>query len=313
MISSIPMAFLVLAVLATAAIAILKKDEWARGRDVDPAALRGIVLRFGALFLTLGIAIGIGSQAVIIVPAGRRGIVFNTLTGIRAVPLSEGVNFMIPMIEQVTLMDIRVQKDAYDSSAASKDMQVVHTKVALNFHPLPETTPKIYQSVGVDYSERLIQPAVQEAVKAATARYTAEELITRREDVKAEIKQLVERQVVPYGVKIDELYITDFDFSRQFAEAIEMKQIAEQQALKAKRDLERVRIEADQKIASARAEAESLKMQREALTPQLIELRRVETQKHAIEKWDGRLPNVMLGAGGNTPLLDLSSLTTGRK
>ncbi|MBI4346915.1 MAG: prohibitin family protein [Elusimicrobia bacterium] len=307
------MSYIIIALLATVAVAALRRDEWANGRTVDAEALRSIVLKFGVTFVTLGAIIAIAVRSVVIVAPGTRGVIFNTVSGIRAQPLGEGINFVLPVVEQVTLVDIRVQKDSYDASAASKDLQVVHTKVALNFHPLPDSVARIFQTVGLNYSERLIHPAVQEAVKATTARFTAEELVVRREDVKAEIKALVEKQIVPYGIKVDELYITDFDFSRQFAEAIETKQIAEQQALKAKRDLDRIKIEADQKIATARAEAESLKMQREALTPQLIELRKVETQKFAIDKWDGKLPTVMMGgAGGGTPLLDLRNLTPGK-
>jgi regulator of protease activity HflC (stomatin/prohibitin superfamily) len=154
-------------------------------------------------------------------------------------------------------------------------------------------------------------PAVQEAVKATTARFTAEELITHREEVKKIIQEIVDKYVAKVNIKVEELYITDFDFSRQFAEAIESKQIAEQTALKAKRDLDRIKIEAEQKIATARAEAESLRMQKEAITPQLIQLRQVDAQKLAIEKWDGHMPNVMMG-GGATPLLNLNALAPGR-
>ena len=304
------MSFIILALVATAAVAAFRKNEWAGGRAVDADALRSIVLKFGLLFLTIGALVGISMQAMVIVPAGRRGIVFNTISGVRAIPLNEGINFVLPVVEQVTFMDIRVQKDTYDASAASKDMQVVHTKVALNFHPSPDSISKLYQGVGLEFSERLIHPAVQEAVKATTARFTAEELIARREEVKQEIKTLVERQVHPYGILVDEVYITDFDFSHAFAESIETKQIAEQQALKAKRDLDRIKIEADQKIASARAEAESLRMQKENISPQLIELRKVEMQKLAIDKWDGKLPTIMMsGQGGTTPLLDLRNLS----
>jgi len=304
------MSILSLAVLVIVALVLLNRSSWWDERHgVNQNALTGLVARYGFVVIVLAVLFGVGTRAVIIIPAGHRGVVFNTVSGIRAVPMGEGINFAIPVVEQVALMDIRVQKDTYDASAASKDMQIIHTKVAMNFHPTPESVPKIFQSVGMSYSERVIQPAVQEAVKATTARFTAEELITRREDVKHLIKELVEKQVTQFGLIIDELYITDFDFSRQFAEAIEMKQIAEQQALKAKRDLDRIKIEADQKIATSRAEAEALKMQRDAITPGLIQLRQVETQKLAIEKWDGKMPSVMMGQGGATPLLDLSGMS----
>jgi regulator of protease activity HflC (stomatin/prohibitin superfamily) len=304
--------FIFLAVVVTALVVLSKRSQWFDGRSVDAEALTGIVTRTGGSLLILALIVGIAAGSVVIVPPGHRGVVFNRVSGIKQQALNEGLNFVLPVLEQAILMDVRVQKDSYDATAASKDLQTVHTKVAMNFRPVPEMVPKLYSEVGWDYSDRIIAPAVQEAVKATTARFTAEELITHREDVKKIIQELVEKYVTKVNIRVEELYITDFDFSRQFAEAIEAKQIAEQTALKAKRDLDRIKIEADQKVATARAEAESLRMQREAITPGLIQLRQVETQKLAIEKWDGRMPSVMMGAGGATPLLNLQSLTPGK-
>lgn len=305
--------FIFVAVIVTVLIVFSKRAQWWDGRAVDPEVLSRIVVRTGGGLLALAVLVGVVAGSVVIVPPGHRGVIFNRVSGIKQVALNEGLNFVIPVLEQAVLMDVRVQKDAYDATAASKDMQTVHTKVALNYRPVPEAVPKLYSEVGWGYSDRVIAPAVQEAVKATTARFTAEELITHREDVKKIIQELVEKYVSKVNIRVEELYITDFDFSRQFAEAIESKQIAEQTALKAKRDLDRIKIEAEQKIASARAEAESLKMQREAITPGLIQLRQVETQKLAIDKWDGRMPTVMMGQGGATPLLDLGALTTRAK
>lgn len=296
--------------LAVAALIIFsKRSQWWDGRTVDTEALARLVTRVGGGALVLAVVLVLVSSTVVIVPPGHRGVVFNRVSGIKPAALNDGLNFVVPILETTVLMDVRVQKDSYDATAASKDMQIVHTKVALNYRPVPEAVPKLYSEVGVAYSDRVIQPAVQEAVKATTARFTAEELITHREDVKKLIQELVEKYVSKVNIRIEELYITDFDFSRQFAEAIESKQIAEQTALKAKRDLDRIKIEAEQKIATARAEAESLRMQKEAITPQLIQLRQVDAQKLAIEKWDGRMPNVMMGQGGSTPLLDLNALS----
>lgn len=303
--------FIVAALVVTALVVLSKRGEWWDGRTVDPEALSRIVTRVGAGFLAFAVLAGVLAGAVVIVPPGHRGVVFNRVSGVKPQALGEGLGFVIPVLEQVALMNVRVQKDSYDATAASKDLQTVHTKVALNYRPVPEATPKLFSEVGMGYSDRVIAPAVQEAVKATTARFTAEELITHREEVKKIIQELVERYVSKVNIRIEELYITDFDFSRQFSEAIESKQIAEQTALKAKRDLDRIKIEADQKIASARAEAESLRMQKEAITPQLIQLRQVEMQKLAIDKWDGRMPQTILG-GGATPLLNLGALTPGK-
>jgi regulator of protease activity HflC (stomatin/prohibitin superfamily) len=302
---------LFIAVVSTAVFVMSRRSEWYDGRSVNPEAMIGVATRFGTRILMGAITVAVLLSTIVVVPPGHRGVVFNRLTGIKPQALGEGLGFVIPIVEQVALMDVRVQKDSFDATAASKDLQTVHTKVAVNYRPVPEATPKLFSEVGMGYADRVLAPAVQEAVKATTARFTAEELITHREDVKKIIQELVEKYVTKVNIRVEELYITDFDFSRQFAEAIESKQIAEQTALKAKRDLDRIKIEADQKIASARAEAESLRMQKEAITPQLIQLRQVETQKLAIEKWDGRMPSVMMGSGA-TPLLNLNALTPGK-
>jgi regulator of protease activity HflC (stomatin/prohibitin superfamily) len=299
--------FFFAAIVVTGLVAYSKRHEWWDGKHVNVEALTGVLGRVGGGLLALALLGGIAASSVVIVPPGHRGVIFNRVSGIKQTALNEGLNFVMPVLEQAILMDVRVQKDSYDATAASKDLQTVHTKVALNYRPVPEAVPHLYSEVGYDYSDRVIHPAVQEAVKATTARFTAEELITHREEVKKIIQELVAGYISKVNIRVEELYITDFDFSRQFSEAIESKQIAEQTALKAKRDLDRIKIEAEQKVASARAEAESLKMQKDAITPQLIQLRQVEMQRLAIEKWDGKMPVTMMGA--STPLLNLNALT----
>jgi regulator of protease activity HflC (stomatin/prohibitin superfamily) len=246
-------------------------------------------------------------SSFVIVPAGHRGVVFNKLSGIKPGVLGEGFNVVLPFIEDAVVYDIRLQKVEFEATAASKDLQSVSTKVALNFRPHAENVPEIHRTIGADYAEKVIHPAVQEAVKATTALYTAEELITKREDVKRQIQQLLQTQLTPVHLDLTETYITDFQFSQGFAHAVESKQIAEQEAFKARRDLERIKIEAEQKVATARAEATSLTLQRDAITSNLIELRRTEVQRLAIDKWDGHLPTTMMG--NSTPMLDVSQFT----
>ena len=170
---------------------------------------------------------------------------------------------------------------------------------------LPDKVNKIFQNIGTEFKARIVDPAVQEVVKAITARYTAVELITQREKVRNEIKDLLRQRLIAYDIIVDDFSIVNFRFSQQFEAAIEAKQTAEQLALKAQRDLERIKIEADQKIASAKAEAESLRLQKENVTPQLIQLRKIEASIKAIEKWDGHMPKITSGA---VPFLDMKSL-----
>lgn len=301
--------YFLVGLLVLVVVLVLRRDLWLDpDKGIYAGPLTKILLRYGGVLFILATLVTLADQSVVIVPAGFRGVIFNKISGVRVTPMGEGFNFIVPFIEQATLTDVRVQKDSFEASAASKDLQTIHTKVALNFHPIPESTPLLFRDFGLNYASKVIHPAVQEAVKAVAAKFTAEELITRREEVKNLIRELVSHQVTFANIKVDELYITDFEFSRLFAESIEAKQIAEQNALKAKRDLDRIRIEAEQKVATARAEAEALKMQREAVSPQLIQLRQVEVQKLAVDKWNGAMPTVMMGNNGATPLLDLGSL-----
>ena len=218
------------------------------------------------------------------VGAGERGILlrFNAVT---TKVYDEGLYFYIPLVEQVKKMDIKILKEQVEASASSKDLQSINSKVALNYHINPDKVGKIYQSVGVDYKDRIIDPALQEAVKATTALFTAEELITRREAVKEEIKKLLKQRLEPIGIMVSEFNIINFEFSKAFNEAIEAKVTAEQQALAAKNKLEQVKFEAEQKIAEAKGKAEAIRVEAQALkdNPMVLELR-------GLEKWDGKLP-----------------------
>jgi len=286
-----------LALLVLIGILFAKRAQFISGDDFHPPRFLRLFGIYGTLMVVAG---GTGQTlwgSVVIVPIGHRGVVFNKIQGLKSLELNEGFNLITPFIETVHLMDVRIQRDDTASTGASKDLQDVKTNVALNIRPQSEFVAEIYQRVGPDYQGRIVSPSVAEAVKSITAKYTAEELITRREEVKGQILEQLRASLKKENIDLVEMYITDFSFSEGFSRAIESKQIAEQQALKAKRDLDRVKIEADQKIAQARAEAESLKMQKEAITPNLIQLRGIEVQSKAIDKWNGVLPNFLMSGG----------------
>ena len=238
----------------------------------------------------------------VIVGAGERGVVFNQFHGVDQKILGEGFSFIVPVIERIIKMDVRIRKSDTRATAASKDLQTVATEIVLNFHLFPDKVNKIYQEIGLDYEKRIIDPAVQEIVKAVCAEFTAEELITKRQLVKDEIKTSLHKRLMTSHISLDELNITDFQFSKIFNEAIESKQTAEQLALKAGRDLERVRIEGQQKVVQAKAEAESQRIQKETISPIILQLR-------AIEKWDGKFPQV-LGGSGAMPFINIDPGST---
>lgn len=240
------------------------------------------------------------------VPAGYRGLVlqFGAPTG---QVLGEGFYTVFPpFIKTVELISVQVHAYETQAEAASRDLQIVKTQVTLNYSLVRDARHlvRLYRELRGEYVDRIIRPGIQEAVKAATARYTAEELITKRPEVRQTIEEVLRTRLERFSIRIEAMSITDFDFSDAFNAAIEAKVTAQQQALKAARDLERVKLEAQQKIEQAKAEAEALRIQKQNVTPELVELRRIEAQMKAIEKWDGRLPDVVTGTGP-VPLLDV--------
>jgi len=218
------------------------------------------------------------------VGAGERGVLLQ-FGAVKDKVFGEGLYIKIPFVHKVVKMDVKIQKDEVDASASSKDLQVVTSEIALNYHLAPESVNKIWQEVGKNYNTRIIAPSIQEAVKATTAKFTAEELITKRENVKEQIKANLTERLFQNSIIVDEFNIIDFSFSPAFNDAIEAKVTAEQLKLKAERDLERIKIEKEQKIAEAEGKAQAIRIEAQALmaNPKVVELR-------WIEKWSGEVP-----------------------
>ena len=261
----------------------------------------------------LRLALLIGAMLVVLlffspwvkVGAGERGVVLN-FGAVQENVLGEGLHFRIPIMQQVVLMDVKVQKAVTDAASASSDLQDVTSSVALNYHIVPDRANVVYQTLGIHFKDRIIDPAIQEVMKAVSARYTAEELITKRAAVSEAMRENLAARLQDYNISVDAFSIVSFSFSQVFTEAIEAKQTAEQLALKSRRDLERIKIEAEQKITAARAEAESLRLQRANISADLIELRKVEANLKAIEKWNGILPQVT--GGGAVPFIGVGEI-----
>lgn len=234
------------------------------------------------------------------VSAGNVGI--KTRFGKVVGTVEPGLYFKLPIFEHVTSMDVQTQKDQADATAASNDLQSVTATVAVNYHVEPQDAFKIFSNIGADYADRVISPAIQESVKSATANYTAEQLITEREKVREDILNLLTSKLQVYGVQTDSLNIVNFAFSDQFNQAIEAKVTAEQNALAAKNKLDQVNYEAQQTVASAKAQAEAIQIQAQAINSQggadYVNLQ-------AIAKWDGHLPQQFV-PGSAIPFINLS-------
>ncbi len=237
-------------------------------------------------------------QTFVIIGAGERGVVL-TWGAVSDKILDEGIHFMVPVAQRVEILDVKTKKDEVEVLSYSKDIQSVSAVIALNYHIVPEMVNKLWQEIGATYEHKIIDPAVQESVKAATAQFTAQELIEKRHEVKEDIKMKLKERLEEIYIVIDDLSIVNFDFSDAYELAVEEKQVAQQKSLKAKNDLERIKIEAEQAIAQAKAQAESIKIQAEALkfNTDLIQLK-------AVEKWNGVLPAYMMG--NSVPFLNLS-------
>ena len=242
---------------------------------------------------------------VVVISAGERGVL-TTFGKPDEQVYDPGIHFRMPLAQSMHLMDVRLQKGEGEGDAASKDLQSVHTRIAINYHLDPRQAVNVFRNIGPTTevaADRIIIPAAQEAVKAVTARFTAEELISRRTEVRDAIGNLLRQKMERHGLVLDEFAIVNFAFSRSFSEAIEAKVKAEQDKLKAERDLQRIEVEAKQKVASAKAEADALALQRQQITPDLLQLRKIENERAAIEKWDGKLPGV---TGGATPFIQVA-------
>lgn len=266
------------------------------------------------------ITIVLMANSIKIVDAGHRGVLLHwqEIDGVSKTPdglwittkapLKEGLHFVVPFQDQIIPMEVRTTKFIKTATAASQDLQTVSTTVEINYHVSAEIVNVLYASVGLDFPARIIQPAVDETVKQVTANYNAEELITKRPLVKADIEHALAGRLAKFSIIQDVVSITDFEFSPLFNDAIESKVEALQKALKAENDLQRIRIEAQQveaaaigvanaNIAQANGESEAILIINKALlnSPEYLEW--LKTQK-----WDGMLPKV---TGGAIPFVEI--------
>jgi regulator of protease activity HflC (stomatin/prohibitin superfamily) len=257
------------------------------------------------VYLVIGVLVLFMLAPFATVPAGHRGVL-TTFGRPSEEVLGEGLHFRWPFAQKMNLVTVSIQKGEGDGEAASKDLQTVHTRIAINYHVRPEAAVTVFRDLANEPGERIIVPAVQEAVKAVTARFTAEELISKRATVRDDIVTALKERMARHGLVVDEFSIINFNFSKTFNEAIEAKTTAEQLKMKAERDLQRIEVEAQQRVARAKAEAESLALQRQQVTPELLRLRETENQTRAIEKWDGHLPST---TGGAVPFINVTPST----
>lgn len=231
------------------------------------------------------------------VPAGNIGVVLR-FSAVDRVSYP-GINIKLPFVERVILMNVRTQKDEAQATAVSENLQVVTSIIAVNYHLDGTRAKEVYENVGADYANIIVAPAIQNTFKAVTALFTAEELITKRDEVRLLAEEKLTAQLDPYFIVVENFNIVNVDFSEEYQQAIEAKQVAQQQVETSKQKLAQAEIDAQTVIAQAKGQADAQKALNDtgALTPEYL-------QYLFLTKWNGILPQVMT-SGSNT-MIDVS-------
>lgn len=256
------------------------------------------------------IAIVLFSSAVTIVPAGHTGVVV-TLGKVSETVLGEGFHLKVPFITNIVTMSNQIQKSEIENAeSVSKDLQSISSTIVVNYKVANTSSADIYKNIGKDYQDIVLLPAVNESLKAVTAKYTAEELVTLRSQVALEIEETLEAKMKDYGIIIEKFNIVNFSFSEEFAKAIEEKEVAAQNLLKAKTEQAQVIVEAnaqaEKKVIAAEAEAKAIiaKAEAQAKANQTLSksLNDDVIEYYKVDKWDGVMPK----STGGSAILDLT-------
>lgn len=289
-------------VLVLIALWVTNLSLKASGKPMLPTALYAIPIA--------GVVLAAVANTAVIVDAGHVGVVtrFGAVTG-RI--FEQGLNYKLPFAESVWVADVRTQKEQVDAAAASKDLQEVKSTIALNYHLDAKQASTVYQDIGPQYKTRIVDPAIQEAFKFTTAQFTAEELITQREEVKNRARGFLRERLGAFHVIVDELNIVTFEFSRAFNDAIEAKQVAAQRVQQSVNEQQRAKVDADTRVIAAQGDAQAVltraKAAAEAQQLQRSTLSDLYVQFLAVDKWDGKMPQVT--GGGATPFITLPAPT----
>jgi regulator of protease activity HflC (stomatin/prohibitin superfamily) len=256
------------------------------------------IIRIGIVVLVLLLVFG---SAFVQVGPGQRGVLL-TWGAVNPGVLDPGLHFKLPIAQDVIKVNVQVQKSEAQEAAASLDLQDVQSTVATNWHILPADAEWVYQNVGNEDSliQKIINPAISNAVKAVSAQSNAEDLIVHRDVVRSKIEDAITLELKKYRIVVDSVNIVDFHFGHEFAQAIEQKQVSQQHAQQAEYELQRAKVLAQQKIVEAQAQSESQKLLQATITPDII-------RQQAVAKWNGVLPQVIGGSGVMPMIGNLSS------
>lgn len=261
---------------------------------MDTSKIKYIVLG------VVGLVALIMANPVAFVGTGQRGVVTH-FGKVQNETLDEGVHLVTPFVTSVHTLSVRVKKNGFKTQASSKDLQLITAEFAINWHIDASKVNSVYQTLGgIDaVLDNVLTPAISEAFKASAATKTAEEIITKRSELADQSAVALRDRLNKYGVIVDDISITDLDFTTEFAHAVEQKQIAEQDAKRAHYVAQKATQEANAEIEKAKGQAEAQRLMKSTITPEIL-------KKMMIEKWDGKFPKYV-GGGSSNLLLQLPS------
>mmetsp|Transcript_1206 Transcript_1206/g.3996 ORF Transcript_1206/g.3996 Transcript_1206/m.3996 type:complete len:281 (+) Transcript_1206:249-1091(+) len=272
--------------------------------------------RVGALSSVIagGVTLWIGRNAIFTVDGGHRGIVYNRVVGIKEKVLAEGTHVCIPWIERPIIYDVRSRPNLMQSTSGSRDLQMVNISLRVLSRPRADALPNIYRTLGTDWDERVLPSIIQETLKSIVAKYNVAELLTKREIVSREIRRVLEQRAMQFNILLDDVSITQLNFGKEYTKAVEDKQVAQQEAERAKFVVQKALEDKKSAVIRAEGEAKSARLLGEAIrhNPAFVHLRKIEAAREIASTVANSQNRVYLNAENLLLSLDKMELTTNK-
>nr|ANQ31759.1 prohibitin [Portunus trituberculatus] len=244
--------------------------------------LANLFTRVGQIGFGVAVVGGVVNSALYNVDAGHRAVIFDRFVGVKQVVVGEGTHFFIPWVQKPIMFDIKTRPRNVPVVTGSKDLQTVNITLRVLFRPVGDQLPRIYTTLGIDYEDRVLPSITNEVLKAVVARYDAGELITQREKVSRNVSEQLTERSAQFGIILDDISITHLTFGKEFTQAVELKQVAQQEAERAKFLVDKAEQEKKAAIISADGDASAATSLAKAFGEAgegLVELRRIEASE----------------------------------